>query len=495
MVKQTAMVVVLVLSLGSPSVAIDKTLKEIYEQARKTVVLLITYDQEGKPHSLGSGVILTTTGEIVTNLHLVRTSKLIFAKMWNGSFFLIDEVEGVDEKSDLIVLKARALDLLAAKIGAVVRMGVGDPVIAIGNPIGLEGTLSNGIVSGFRKLPSLGDVIQTTAPTSPGSSGGGLFDREGRLVGITTSTMVDGQNINFAIPALRINEVQRFSAPVKFSEFQVSLRESSDKRTPAEVPTSGSRGAVERAKKFLVLEMFDDAHSELVSALGENRVDPEVHFYLGEIWLKRRNYEKAREEFKIALNLDQESLTPLIRLAAVSLALYDQEHRNEFRAEAVRYLRQVNQLRSRVKSDKYADQATLTAMIGQIDAIRTHLLGITGDWVTNTGNVWKFIEGDGPSGKQTAPNTGLLTGNISVKQVGSDSAQTFGYMWRNSELEIEGWYVLMLSSNCAYRLDVLLRESDDGMQLRGVATSAPSNRPRDDCAVLPTTLPIELHRR
>ena len=493
--RRAAALFLSLLILGLSSAAQEKTLKGVYEQTKKNVVLLITYDQQGEPQSLGSGVILTTSGEIVTNLHVVRSGTSILAKMWNGSFLPIDGVLGLDEASDLVILKTSGQELPPARIGPEAKPEVGNTVIAVGNPLGLEGSLSSGIVSGFRDLPGLGRVIQTTAAVSPGSSGGGLFDHEGRLVGITASTLVEGQNLNFAIPVERISQVKRFAAPLKLDELQSQLRKSLDGRAPGRVASPDSDSSLIKAKRFLGLEMFDDAEKELLGALATDKFNPEVHFYLGDLWALRKNYEKAREEFKIAANLDPQSLTPFVRLAWVDMVLLDQKHDNGLRPEALRCLRRVKQVRAETTKDRYSDRDTLSKLTADIDTLLTRLLRISGDWVNEAGGVWKFKETDDRRGMQVAKNTRIVMGSIVIVQAYGPNPPTIGFLWRNSELELQGWYGRIIPDlDCNANLALSLHESEDGMRLTGTAIVIIPEKPRRHCKYSNDSYPIDLLR-
>lgn len=475
-----------------PTIASEqKPLQEVYNQARKCVVLLVTFDDRGNAQSIGSGVILASNGEIVTNFHVVRQAKAIAAKLWNRSFLPITEVVGIDEKSDVVILKADAQDLPKAQAAPEKSLSVGDSVIAIGNPLGLESALSTGVVSGFRDVPQLGRAIQTTAPISPGSSGGGLFDSQGRLVGITSSTLVEGQNLNFAIPAEIINQVKRFP-PKKLASIQQQTGGPQDERGQS----VGGADSLSRAKAFMGLEMFDDAEKELANALAENKFNPEVHFYLGDLLVQRKNYDKAREEFKIASNLDPASVTPLVRLATVNMVLLEQKEDNEFRAEAIRYLRLIKGMKGQTRKDRYSVEATLTKITADTDTHLTRLLRITGEWVTPAGGVWKFTETDGRLGRRVLPNTQIVTGNIAIVQAYSPTPLTVGFMWRNSELELEGWYGKSLPwVKCNASSFLRLRQSEDGIRLSGFSKVMPPSKPPKGCTYRETTYPIELRRK
>jgi serine protease Do len=145
----------------------------------------------------GSGVALGGN-EIITNCHVALAGTRLQVKLGHDNYDATVAV--ADEERDLCKLAVKGLNAPAAVIGASGELRTGQRVIAIGAPHGLDLTISDGIVSSLRPLDG-GTLIQTTAPVSPGSSGGGLFDSAGRLVGIVTFQMRTGQNLNFAAPA------------------------------------------------------------------------------------------------------------------------------------------------------------------------------------------------------------------------------------------------------------------------------------------------------
>lgn len=145
----------------------------------------------------GSGVVIDS-GSVITNCHVTRDATEIRVKA--GAQALPAKVAVADESLDLCSLDVPRLDAPAVAMGTIEGLRTGQRVYAIGAPMGLELTLSEGIVSALREMDS-GKVIQTTAPVSPGSSGGGLFTADGQLVGIVTFQHRFGQNLNFALPA------------------------------------------------------------------------------------------------------------------------------------------------------------------------------------------------------------------------------------------------------------------------------------------------------
>lgn len=174
---------------------------DLYAQLSPSVWRVVTYDADGLPLGQGSGVVIGTE-TLVTNCHVLAKSKRVSVQREKLKFDA--RLELWDTERDLCQLKVAGLQAPAVKTGAAADLKVGQNVYAIGNPKGLESTLSAGLLSSLRR-DDAGRVIllQTSAPISGGSSGGGLFDEQGRLVGVTTigSVTGDAQNLNFAVPA------------------------------------------------------------------------------------------------------------------------------------------------------------------------------------------------------------------------------------------------------------------------------------------------------
>lgn len=197
----------------------------VFEAVSKSVVSVHVYDaQPGarKRVSLGSGVVLGR-GRVLTNCHVIapglasttRPSELpIEVKVAGARTALKGKVANADPQRDLCALAVAGLDAPPVKLGSTRGLKVGQAVYAVGAPRGLELTLSSGIISSLRRNLLGKDfpddsvpIIQTDAAVSGGSSGGGLFDGEGRLIGITSFGVRDGQNLNFALPVEWIRDL------------------------------------------------------------------------------------------------------------------------------------------------------------------------------------------------------------------------------------------------------------------------------------------------
>jgi hypothetical protein len=180
-----------------PGVALEPS--EIFKRADPSVVVIEVFDKGNKSLGLGSGVIVALR-DVVTNCHVVGEAARISIKQ--GDVQRSARLRFQDTARDLCQVLLDDAFPAGKPVSAMVpsdKIEVGQPVFAIGSPMGLEHTISRGIVSGLRGQKNAAKLIQTDAAISKGSSGGGLFDAEGRLVGIVTFGIAEG-NLNFAIP-------------------------------------------------------------------------------------------------------------------------------------------------------------------------------------------------------------------------------------------------------------------------------------------------------
>lgn len=173
--------------------------------ALPSIVRLTVKDKRGQPSVQGSGVVIGPN-LIVTNIHVIAKAYAVTANFENGRSQTVYGLVAEDTNSDLALLYCDTTGIKSLPLALGANPQIGDPVITVGSPEGLGGSVSTGIISGFRKMGSV-DVVQTTAPTSHGSSGGALLDMHGRVLGITSFTLLDGQNLNFAYPCQYVQQL------------------------------------------------------------------------------------------------------------------------------------------------------------------------------------------------------------------------------------------------------------------------------------------------
>jgi hypothetical protein len=175
-------------------------LKALAKKARPAVMLLVVSDADGKEIATGTGFLVSSDGKLITNHHVIEGGASAVAKAENGGLFPVEGVLADDPKNDLILLKLEGKDLPFLTLSTNSIVDVGSRIAVIGSPLGLEGTLSEGIVSAVREQ-FLSDIrlLQITAPISSGSSGSPVLNAKGEVIGVVSSLMRGGQALNFAV--------------------------------------------------------------------------------------------------------------------------------------------------------------------------------------------------------------------------------------------------------------------------------------------------------
>ena len=202
--------ILLVASFGRASVHADETLPNLVKRVKPAVVAIATYDASGEALMTGSGFFLRP-GQVVTNLHVIRGAVRAEIKTLDGKgkVFPVNGTIAVDEEGDLALLSVD-MPLASATRSTELAKDLpdeGETIFVIGNPLKLEGSVSDGIVSAVREVPNSYRIIQITAPISHGNSGSPVFNLRGQVLGVVTVKVTNGQNINLAIAAARVAEL------------------------------------------------------------------------------------------------------------------------------------------------------------------------------------------------------------------------------------------------------------------------------------------------
>ena len=235
---------------GTPRTDEEAAIEEIAARVRPSVVEVIGTVAGTGDTSYGTGFVYGERGLVVTNAHVIRGVRDLVVRTFDGVALASVEVLDQRDDVDLAVLRVRGLEAEPLDGGGTDLPPVGLRVIAIGHPRGYEYTVSDGIVSAIRALEEGGqELIQVTAPISPGSSGGPLLDLGGHVLGVCSLTLTEGQNINFAVPL-------RDLAPV-LSEAREIERSLADP-DPARLSPGALAGIVRRYRESGDLERAGD---------------------------------------------------------------------------------------------------------------------------------------------------------------------------------------------------------------------------------------------
>lgn len=178
---------------------VDQSIERVAESARKSVVVITHADRSGRHNGVGAGFVVRPDGLIATNLHVVGEGRPIEVRLADATRHAVVEVVAHDRDLDLAIVRIDAKQLISLELGDAEALRIGQAVVAIGNPLGLEHSVVTGVVSARRTIDER-DMIQIALPIEPGNSGGPLLDLSGRVVGILTLKSMVTANLGFAIP-------------------------------------------------------------------------------------------------------------------------------------------------------------------------------------------------------------------------------------------------------------------------------------------------------
>ncbi len=190
------------------SVSAQDYLPDLVRRIKPSAVAIETFDAKGNSVSRGSGFFIASD-RVITNRHVIERSSRVEIHTVDGRKYPAKGVLAIDGEGDLALLQ---VDIPAQFVRPlqIVRSvpREGESIVVIGNPFGLEGSVSNGIVSAVREISGYGRIIQITAPISPGSSGSPVVNMYGQVIGVASLQAAEGQSLNFAVPAERILQLK-----------------------------------------------------------------------------------------------------------------------------------------------------------------------------------------------------------------------------------------------------------------------------------------------
>lgn len=316
-----------VLIAAAPRVAAQDHLPELVRRIKPSAVAIETFDARGEKLSRGSGFFIGID-RVVTNRHVIENAYRAEVHSHNGSVFPVKGVIAVDAEGDIALLRVEA------PAGQVRPLALdrtspqeGESIVVIGNPLGLEGSVSNGIVSAVRDIPTFGRIIQITAAISPGSSGSPVVNMQGQVIGVATLQITGGQSVNFAIPSERISQLQ--SGPVVSLSDLVATSGRNKRAKAVQYFRDGlsflSKDDCEKALPYFEKAVESDnnyaeawaqtgfcreklgRHSEAIEASRKAvnlRPSAESYFNIGLAHFYLKQYREATENYRQAIRLD-----------------------------------------------------------------------------------------------------------------------------------------------------------------------------------------------
>ena len=301
------------LLLAAPAGA--ETASQVFRLVSPSVVVVLTYDAAGKATELGSGIKLPD-GSVATNCHVLKDGNT-YRVRYRGKVYPAS-LDKADWNRDICSLVVPGLPAPPVVLGSTKTLQVGASVYAIGTPEGLQRTLSEGIVSSLRPVRG-GSYIQTTAAISPGSSGGGLFDDHGRLLGLTSFFISKGQQLNFALPVEWIETLPQHVAPrvasgtseVQWLNRAMALESSKDWQGLQALAEQRIKAQPGRALGWFAMGEADAALGQHTQAIDAFQVGLHINPHLAEAWLNLGGaydhvgqYTRAIDAFRRALQIN-----------------------------------------------------------------------------------------------------------------------------------------------------------------------------------------------
>ena len=278
------------------TVAEAESLPDLIRRVKPSVVSILTYDSKGEPLISGSGFFIRP-GEVVTNMHVIKGAQRVEIHTLDGKgrTYPVAGALAIDEEADLALLSVSLPEEKSRPLPVATALPEeGEAIFLIGNPLRLEGSISNGIVSAIREVPALGRIIQITAPVSHGNSGSPLLNMRGQVIGIVTVKVTNGQNINLALGASRIAALER--GPLMSFDQIGSKARSSQGEALADL---WYRGGIDS----MWLGNYDNALNYFETAANRNPRRPETWIQIGYCKVKQGRTDDAIRAYQRALQL------------------------------------------------------------------------------------------------------------------------------------------------------------------------------------------------
>ena len=277
----------------------ELTAEEIYEKCSPAVFYIEVYDKAGKPTSSGSGFFIEENGIAVTNHHVIDGAYAAKIRTMDGKEYKVSSVYDMKAGGDWAVIQVEGSGFPTIKRGDMSTVVGGATVYAIGSPLGLEGTITQGIISTTSRVVDGIDYIQTSAAISPGSSGGALINKYGEVIGITTAGFTSGENLNLAVPitaidgysgnfVMTLGELQETTDFLSFFAMEVWVWEHTNGDIDGDGEDDAFFAAVNDSEYLYVTSLSNGKHrivqwdlyifADNNSARVSHRIDPELDY-------------------------------------------------------------------------------------------------------------------------------------------------------------------------------------------------------------------------
>jgi len=291
--------------LTKPKEKTIENLPSIIKRIEPSTVIIFTYDNKGNFLRIGSGFFVGQNGDIVTNYHILQGASYAEVKTSYGKTHPITSIVAENKKSDLILFSIDIPYQYIHPLSLSTSLPeVGERIIVYGSPLGLEKTVSDGIISAIREVPGNGKLIQITAPISPGSSGSPVLNMKGKIIGIATFQFTEGQNLNFAIPSERIASLNLAREKETTISEELFKQEENGKKD-----SEYAYEAYDKALYFIDKREYETAlpYLEIAIRTDISSLKSRAYFQIGYCYLKLKSYVKAIEAYNVAIRINPDN--------------------------------------------------------------------------------------------------------------------------------------------------------------------------------------------
>lgn len=321
----------------------SRNLIPLVKKVQPAVVTIITYDMNQNAMDLGSGFFIDPKGYLVTNFHVLGGAYSAVVKTNDGGLYPIEAIVAENETADLIKVRVK-LDGEKIKWVSITdeEPVIAERIMVVGSPLGLEQTVSEGIISAVREIPLVGKIFQLSAPISPGSSGSPVINMNGKVLGVVSFQATKGQNLNFAVSGKAVLELKQKAEPQSVSEWTYDIQ----KRTPKIAEELCKKGfsfsikgefknalnyyqeATEKSPDDSVawyglgscydgLKQPEKAIAAYKQVIRINPKNPDSHYHLGRYYLKLERYQEAIQAYNQAISIDPDYIAAHFDLGVV----------------------------------------------------------------------------------------------------------------------------------------------------------------------------------
>jgi tetratricopeptide (TPR) repeat protein len=275
----------------------QENLPVLIKKVEPSIVVIFTYNKEGKILGQGTGFFINKEGDVITNYHVLHGASRAVVKTTGSNEYTVKVILAEDKVGDLIKVSVDISGKTVPFLPILTTLPeVGERVIVIGTPLGLDKTVSEGIISAVREIPEFGKILQVTAPISAGSSGSPVLNMKGEVVGIATFFIMAGQNLNFAIPGERMTKLSAHKGE--------TLSEREEGRTKDWL--ASAEGIYTIGLRYLLAEDYEKALPYFLETIRRNPRHAQAYFQIGFCRARLGQHKEAIEPYRQAVLIKPE---------------------------------------------------------------------------------------------------------------------------------------------------------------------------------------------